>query len=156
MESGCGKSTFSGMLCASSQKIYPNEAVLYIDAENAVDVDYFRQLGVNFDTDLFYFVQPDSGEDAIDIVNSAVEAGFFSLIIVDSIPALVSKAEFASDAEDVVIAPMAKLLARALKRINSQSSKNTLTVFINQTRETIGFGGASTPGGKYISNMILL
>ena len=86
------------MLCASSQKIYPNEAVLYIDAENAVDVDYFRQLGVNFDTDLFYFVQPDSGEDAIDIVNSAVEAGFFSLIIVDSIPALFSKAEFSSDA----------------------------------------------------------
>ena len=144
------------MLCASSQKIYPNEAVLYIDAENAVDVDYFRQLGVNFDTDLFYFVQPDSGEDAIDIVNSAVEAGFFSLIIVDSIPALVSKAEFASDAEDVVIAPMAKLLARALKRINSQKSKNTLTVFVNQTRETIGFGRASTPGGKYISHMILL
>lgn len=143
------------MLCASSQKIYPNEAVLYIDAENAVDVDYFRQLGVNFDTDLFYFVQPDSGEDAIDIVNSAVEAGFFSLIIVDSIPALVSKAEFASDAEDVVIAPMAKHSC-ALKRINSQKSKNTLTVFVNQTRETIGFGGASTPGGKYISNMILL
>lgn len=150
MESGCGKSTFSGMLCASAQKTYPEEAVLYIDAEQAVDVDYFRSLGVNFDTDLFYFVQPDSGEDAIDIANNAIESGIFSLIIVDSIPALVSKAEFDSDAEDVVIAPMAKLLARALKRINSQKSKNTLTVFVNQTRETIGFGGASTPGGKKI------
>lgn len=138
------------MLCASAQKQYPNEAVLYIDAEHAVSVDYFRKLGVDFDTDLMYFIQPDSGEEAIDIINNAVEAGFFSLIIVDSIPALVSKAEFASDAEDVVIAPMAKLLARALKRINSQSSKNTLTVFINQTRETIGFGGASTPGGKAV------
>lgn len=150
--SGAGKSTFATLLCASAQKTYPDEMVLYIDCEQAFNMDYAISLGLDTNPDKFLMIQPDDGVQALQIYQDAIESGLFSLAVVDSIPALITKQELEGDIGDAHMAPLARLLSQSFKTIiTAGKQKNVAMVFINQIRSNLGFGGdIATPGGNAV------
>lgn len=142
-----GKSTLALHILAEAQKRKGVGA--FIDAENALDPDYARRLGVNIDDLLIS--QPDSGEQALQIVETLVKSGEVDVIVVDSVAALVPKAEIAGEMGEFQIGLQARLMSQALRKLSSLISKaKTVVIFINQTRMKIGvrFGNPeTTPGG---------
>ncbi|MGN1278376.1 MAG: recombinase RecA, partial [Candidatus Onthovivens sp.] len=122
----------------------------YIDAENSIDPEYAKNLGVNID-DLI-LSQPDSGEEALEIVESLASSGVFSLIVVDSVAALVPKAELDGAMIDSSVGLQARMMSKAMRKITGVLSKNNCTViFINQLRDKVGViygSNETTTGGR--------
>lgn len=122
----------------------------FIDAEHALDPDYAAKLGVNIDELLLS--QPDTGEQALEIAEALVRSGAVDMIVVDSVAALVPKAEIEGEMGDSHVGLQARLMSQALRKLSGAVSKsNTIAVFINQIREKVGvmFGNPeTTPGGR--------
>ncbi len=146
-ESG-GKTTLALHIMAEAQK--RDGLAAFIDAEHALDVMYAKKLGVNFD-DLLVS-QPDTGEQALEIAEALIRSGAMDVVVVDSVAALVPKAELEGDMGDVHMGLQARLMSQALRKLAASISKSmTAVIFINQIRMKIGvmFGNPeTTPGGK--------
>jgi recombination protein RecA len=122
----------------------------FIDAEHALDPDYAKALGV--DTDSLLVSQPDTGEQALEIADMLIRSGAIDLVVVDSVAALVPRAEIEGEMGDSHVGLQARLMSQALRKIaGALSNTNTTMIFINQLREKIGvmFGSPeTTTGGK--------
>jgi recombination protein RecA len=144
-ESG-GKTTLALHIVAEAQKA--GGVAAYIDAEHAMDAKYAQKLGVNVN-DLF-ISQPDSGEQALEIAEALVRSGGVDVLIVDSVAALVPRAELEGEMGDSLPGLQARLMSQALRKLTAVVSRsNTCLVFINQIREKIGvmFGNPETTTG---------
>ncbi len=143
-----GKTTLALQVIANAQKNGGNAA--FVDAEHALDAAYCSNLGV--DVSNLYISQPDSGEQALEIVEMLVTSNAFDVVVVDSVAALVPRAELAGEMGDSHIGLQARLMSQALRKLAGVISKtNTCVIFINQLREKIGvyFGNPeTTPGGR--------
>ncbi|EKD49624.1 MAG: hypothetical protein ACD_63C00091G0007 [uncultured bacterium] len=143
-----GKTTLAQHVVAEVQKIGGSAA--YIDAEHALDPSYAAELGVKVD-DLF-ISQPDTGEQALEIVETLVRSNAIDLIVIDSVAALTPRAEIEGEMGDSHMGLQARLMSQALRKLTATISKtNTTVIFINQIRMKIGvlFGNPeTTPGGK--------
>lgn len=151
-----GKTTLALHVVASSQK-QGGEAA-YIDVEHALEPAYAEALGVDINSLLIS--QPDTGEQALDIAESLVRSGAVDVVVVDSVAALIPRAELEGEVGDVVVGALARLMSQAMRRLAGAISKNNCTViFINQLRQKIGvmYGNPeTTPGGlalKYYSSV---
>lgn len=141
-----GKTTLALHIIASAQRAGGTAA--FIDAEHALDPEYAKKIGVNINDLLIS--QPDNGEQALDIVETLVSSGQVSVIVVDSVAALVPKAEIEGDMGDQHMGRQARLMSQALRKLTSIISKTNCTViFINQIRMKIGvvFGNPETTTG---------
>lgn len=142
-----GKTTLAMHICAEAQK--QGGVAAFVDAEHALDPDYAKKIGVNVDDLLIS--QPDSGEQALQIVETLVKSGEVDVIVVDSVAALVPQAEIAGEMGEFQIGLQARLMSQALRKLSGIISKTkTVVVFLNQTRMKIGilFGNPeTTPGG---------
>ncbi|HKV29379.1 MAG TPA: recombinase RecA [Candidatus Acidoferrales bacterium] len=144
-ESG-GKTTLALHVIAEAQKIGGTAA--FIDAEHALDPSYARKLGV--DVDNLLVSQPDNGEQALEIAQALISSGGVDIVVVDSVAALVPKAELEGDMGDPQMGLQARLMSQALRKLTGIVSKSkTCLVFINQIREKIGvmFGNPETTTG---------
>ena len=143
-----GKTTIALHAIAEVQK--QGGIAAFIDAEHSIDPIYAKNLGI--DIDKLILSQPDSGEQALEIVDCLAKTGAIDLIVVDSVAALVPEAELQGEMKDQVIGAQARLMSKALRKITGSLSKNKTTIiFINQIREKVGiiFGNPeTTPGGK--------
>ena len=151
-----GKTTLALHIVASAQKNGGEAA--YIDVEHALEPAYARALGVDIDSLLIS--QPDTGEQALDITESLVRSGAIDVIVVDSVAALIPRAELEGEVGDTVVGMLARLMSQAMRRLAGAISKNNCTViFINQLRQKIGvmYGNPeTTPGGlalKYYASV---
>ncbi len=144
-ESG-GKTTMTLHVIAEAQKLGGQAA--FIDAEHALDPIYARKLGV--DVDNLLVSQPDNGEQALEIAETLIRSGGVDVVVVDSVAALVPKAELEGDMGDPQMGLQARLMSQALRKLTAIVSKsNTCLIFINQIREKIGvmFGNPETTTG---------
>lgn len=144
-----GKSTMALHVIAEIQK--KNGKVAYIDAEHAMDPDYAKKLGVKIE-DLLVS-QPDSGEDALNILESLVRSGIINAVIIDSVAALTPRAEIEGEMGAQFIGLQARMMSQALRKITALADRSqTLIIFINQLRDKIGMMGygdpTTTPGGR--------
>lgn len=146
-----GKTTLTLHIIAEAQKAGGYAA--FIDAEHALDPTYASALGVDIDN--LYISQPNSGEEALEILEKVVSSMAFDIVVVDSVAALVSRAELAGDIGDAHIALQARLMSHALRKLTAIiSNTNTAVIFINQLRQNIattGYGAGpteTTTGGK--------
>lgn len=142
-----GKTTLSLNILAEAQK--KGGVCAFVDAEHAMDPDYSKRIGVNIDELLIS--QPDSAEQGLQIVETLVRSGEVDVIVVDSVAALVPKAEVAGEMGELQMGLQARLMSQALRKLSGIVSKTkTIVIFINQTRMKIGimFGNPeTTPGG---------
>ena len=142
-----GKSTLALHICSEAQK--KEGVAAFIDVEHALDPEYAKKIGVNVDELLIS--QPDSGEQALQIVETLVRSGEVDVIIVDSVAALAPKAEIAGEMGEFQIGLQARLMSSALRKLSAIVSKTkTAVVFLNQTRMKIGVqwgNPETTPGG---------
>lgn len=143
-----GKTTLAYHIVAEAQK--RGGVAAFVDAEHSVDAPYARQLGV--DVDSLLVSQPDTGEEALEIMDALIRSGAVDVVVLDSVAALVPKAEIEGDMGDSHMGLQARLMSQALRKIGGSVSKsNTAAIFINQIREKIGvmFGNPeTTPGGR--------
>jgi recombination protein RecA len=144
-----GKSTLALHVVAEAQKAGLRAA--FIDAEHALDPEYAKKIGVDV-SDLL-ISQPNSGEEALNIMESLVRSGSIGIVVVDSVAALTPRAEIEGEMGDQFIGLQARLLGQAMRKITALTDKTqTLIVFINQIREKIGMMGygepTTTPGGR--------
>ncbi|MDO5080933.1 recombinase RecA [Buchananella hordeovulneris] len=143
-----GKTTVALHAVASAQRAGGNAA--FIDAEHALDPEYAKKLGV--DTDNLLVSQPDTGEQALEIADMLIRSGGLDIIVIDSVAALVPKAEIEGEMGDSHVGLQARLMSQALRKITGAlSASGTTAIFINQLREKIGvfFGSPeTTTGGK--------
>ncbi len=143
-----GKTTVALHLIAEAQKL--GGVAAFIDAEHALDPHYASNLGVDIDNLLIS--QPDTGEQALEIAEALVRSGAVDIIVIDSVAALVPKAEIEGEMGDSHVGLQARLMSQALRKLTGAISKsNTIAVFINQIREKVGilFGNPEvTPGGR--------
>ncbi|MGI6455117.1 MAG: recombinase RecA [bacterium] len=141
-----GKTTLAMHIVAEAQKM--GGAAAFIDAEHAVDVDYAAKLGVNIDSLLIS--QPDTGEQALDIAEMLVRSGALDVIVIDSVAALVPRAEIDGEMGDQQVGMQARLMSKALRKLSGVLNKTrTCAIFINQIREKVGviFGNPETTSG---------
>lgn len=142
-----GKSTLALHICAEAQT--QGGVAAFVDAEHALDPDYARKIGVNIDDLLIS--QPDSGEQALQIVETLVRSGEVDVIVVDSVAALVPQEEIAGEMGEFQIGLQARLMSQALRKLSGIISKTkTVVIFLNQTRMKIGVAWGNpetTPGG---------
>jgi recombination protein RecA len=142
----CGKTTLAIHAVAEAQKLGLRAA--YIDAENAFDRDYAENLGVNVDQLLF--AQPNCGEDCLDIATKLINSGKIGICVIDSVAALIPKAELEGDIGESRVGLQARLMSQALRKMVGIIKKNNcLCIFINQLRDKIGvmFGNPETTTG---------
>tara|TARA_B100000886_G_scaffold207361_1_gene143397 strand:+ start:2458 stop:3471 length:1014 start_codon:yes stop_codon:yes gene_type:complete len=143
-----GKTTLTLHIVAEAQKAGGYAA--FIDAEHALDPEYGKNLGVNLDELLVS--QPDSGEQSLEITETLVRSGALDVIVVDSVAALVPRAELEGEMGDSHMGLQARLMSQALRKLTGTVSRsNTTVIFVNQIREKIGvmFGNPeTTPGGR--------
>src|SRR6059036_3929702 len=145
---GSGKTTVCLHIIAEAQR--QGGIAAFIDAEHALDPTYARELGVNIDELLV--AQPDSGEQALEIADMLVRSGAMHLVVIDSVAALVPRAEIEGEMGDTHVGLQARLMSQAMRKLSGSLSKfDTTAIFINQLREKIGvmFGSPeTTPGGR--------
>ncbi|MCS7202060.1 MAG: recombinase RecA [Dictyoglomus sp.] len=145
---GSGKTTVALQIIASAQK--RGGVAAFIDAEHALDPNYAKKLGVNLENLLIS--QPDTGEQALEIAEILVRSGAVDVIVIDSVAALVPRAELEGEMGDAFIGLQARLMSQALRKLTGVISKSkTVAIFINQLREKVGtfFGNPeTTPGGR--------
>lgn len=143
-----GKTTVALHAIAEAQK--EGGTAAFIDAEHALDPEYAKRLGVNIDELLLS--QPDTGEQALEICEALVRSGAVDIVVVDSVAALVPKAEIEGEMGDSHIGLQARLMSQALRKLSGAINKSkTTAIFINQIREKVGvmFGSPEvTPGGR--------
>lgn len=143
-----GKTTVALHIAAEAQKL--GGEVAFIDVEHALDPVYAKNLGVDIDSLLVS--QPDSGEQALEIAEALVRSGAIDCIVLDSVAAMVTKAEIDGDMGDTHVGQLARLMSQAMRKLTSVIAKsNCVAVFINQVREKIGviYGNPeTTPGGR--------
>jgi len=143
-----GKTTIGYHIIAEAQK--RGGIAAFVDAEHAVDATYAKNLGV--DVDALLVSQPDTGEEALEIIDALIRSGAIDVVVLDSVAALVPKSEIEGEMGDSHVGLQARLMSQALRKIGGSVSKsNTAAVFINQIREKIGvmFGNPeTTPGGR--------
>jgi len=143
-----GKTTLALHIVAEAQKQGGNAA--YIDAEHALDPEYSKKIGVNIEKLLIS--QPDTGEQSLEITETLVRSGAIDVIVIDSVAALVPKAELDGEMGDTHVGLQARLMSQALRKLTGTVSRsNTCVIFINQIRMKIGvmFGNPeTTPGGR--------
>ena len=143
-----GKTTFALHAIAEAQKA--GGKVAFIDAENSLDPQYAAHLGV--DINELLLSQPDNGEQALEITEALVPSGAISVIVIDSVAALVPKAEIEGEMGDSQVGLQARLMSKALRKLAGVINKtNTIAIFINQLREKVGvaYGNPEvTPGGR--------
>lgn len=143
-----GKTTVALHMIAEAQKL--GGIAAFIDAEHALDPSYARNLGVNID-DLLVS-QPDTGEQALEIAEALVRSGAVDIIVIDSVAALVPRAEIEGEMGDAHVGLQARLMSQALRKLAGAINRSrTVAVFINQLREKVGvmFGNPeTTPGGR--------
>ena len=143
-----GKTTLALHIVAEAQKKGGNAA--YIDAEHALDPEYSKRIGVNIKELLIS--QPDTGEQSLEITETLVRSGAIDVIVIDSVAALVPKAELDGEMGDIHIGLQARLMSQALRKLTGTVSRsNTCVIFVNQIRMKIGvmFGNPeTTPGGR--------
>ena len=143
-----GKSTLAMHVVAEAQR---NGGICaYVDAEHAMDPIYARAIGV--DVDQLLISQPDTGEQALEIVDMLVRSGALDVVVIDSVAALTPRAEIEGEMGDTHVGLQARLMSQALRKLTANLNKsNTIAIFINQLREKIGvmFGSPEiTPGGR--------
>lgn len=143
-----GKTTVALHIVAEAQKLGGMAA--FIDAEHALDPSYARNLGV--DVDNLLVSQPDTGEQALEIAEALVRSGAIDVVVIDSVAALVPRAELEGEMGDAYVGLQARLMSQALRKLAGAISKSrTVAIFINQLREKVGvlFGSPeTTPGGR--------
>lgn len=143
-----GKTTLALHMVAASQDI--GGTVAFIDAEHALDPIYAKAIGVN--TDDLLISQPDTGEQALEIADMLVKSGAVDVIVIDSVAALVPRAELEGDMGDVHVGLQARLMSQALRKLSANIARsNCIVIFINQIREKIGMMYGSpltTTGGR--------
>ncbi len=143
-----GKTTLALHIIAETQKA--GGLAAFIDAEHALDPTYAEAIGVDLEN--LYFSQPDNGEQALEIADTLVRSGALDLVVVDSVAALVPRAEIEGEMGDSHVGLQARLMSQALRKLSGSLSRSgTTAVFINQLREKIGvmFGSPeTTPGGR--------
>ncbi|MFQ5816911.1 MAG: recombinase RecA [Terriglobia bacterium] len=143
-----GKTTLALHVVAEAQK--RNGNAVFIDAEHAMDAGYAKKLGV--DTDNLLVSQPDYGEQALEIAEALIRSGGVDVVVVDSVAALVPRAELEGEMGDAQMGLQARLMSQAMRKLSGIVSKSkTCLIFINQVREKIGvmFGNPeTTPGGR--------
>lgn len=146
-ESG-GKTTLALHCVAEAQK--NGGLALYVDAEHALDTEYARALGV--DVDRLYISQPNNGEEALEIMDAIIRSGAVDIVVLDSVAALVPKAEIEGEMGDAFVGVQARMMSQALRKLGGSLNKSkTAAIFINQLREKIGvmYGNPeTTPGGR--------
>jgi recombination protein RecA len=143
-----GKTTLALHIIAETQKT--GGLAAFIDAEHALDPTYAEVIGVDLEN--LYFSQPDNGEQALEIADTLVRSGALDLVVVDSVAALVPRAEIEGEMGDSHVGLQARLMSQALRKLSGSLSRSgTTAIFINQLREKIGvmFGSPeTTPGGR--------
>lgn len=143
-----GKTTVALQAVAEVQR--QGGTAAYIDAENALDPQYAEALGVNVDDLLLS--QPDTGEEGLEIADALISSGAVDLVVVDSVAALVPRAEIEGEMGDAHVGLQARLMSQALRKLSGEINKTkTIAIFINQIREKVGvmFGNPeTTPGGR--------
>lgn len=143
-----GKTTLALHVVAEAQRL--GGLALYVDAEHALDIEYARALGV--DIDRLYISQPSNGEEALEIMDSIIRSGAVDVVVLDSVAALVPKAEIEGEMGDAFVGVQARMMSQALRKLGGNINKsNTVAIFINQLREKIGvmYGNPeTTPGGR--------
>lgn len=143
-----GKTTIALHVVAEAQK--RGGLALYVDAEHALDVEYARSLGV--DVDKLYISQPATGEEALEIMDAVIRSGAVDVVVLDSVAALVPKAEIEGEMGDTFVGVQARMMSQALRKLGGHVNKTkTAVIFINQLREKIGvlYGNPeTTPGGR--------
>src|SRR6201992_2139945 len=141
-----GKTTVALPALANAQKL--GGIAAFIDAEHALDPEYARNLGV--DTDALLVSQPDTGEQALEIADMLIRSGALDIIVIDSVAALVPRAEIEGEMGDSHVGLQARLMSQALRKLaGALNNTNTTAIFINQLREKIGvmFGSPETTTG---------
>lgn len=141
-----GKTTLCQHIIAEAQRL--GGVAAFIDVEHALDVAYAQKCGVN--TDELYISQPDTGEQALDIAEALVRSGAVDVIVIDSVAALVPRAEIEGDMGDAHMGLQARLMSQALRKLTSAIRRsNTAVIFTNQLRQKIGvlFGNPETTSG---------
>jgi recombination protein RecA len=143
-----GKTTLSLHVIASAQK--EGGVAAFIDAEHALDPEYARRIGVRIEELLIS--QPDTGEQALEIAETLVRSGAVDVVVIDSVAALVPRAELEGEMGEIQVGLQARLMSQALRKLTASISKsNTCAIFINQVRERVGIGWGNpevTPGGR--------
>lgn len=143
-----GKTTLALHIVAEAQKL--GGLALYVDAEHALDTEYAQTLGV--DIDRLYISQPSNGEEALEIMDSIIRSGAVDVVVLDSVAALVPKAEIEGEMGDSFVGVQARMMSQALRKLGGNINKSkTAAIFINQLREKIGvlYGNPeTTPGGR--------
>jgi recombination protein RecA len=143
-----GKTTLALHIIAETQRV--GGLAAFIDAEHALDPTYAEAIGVDLEN--LYFSQPDNGEQALEIADTLVRSGALDLVVVDSVAALVPRAEIEGEMGDSHVGLQARLMSQALRKLSGSLSRSgTTAIFINQLREKIGvmFGSPeTTPGGR--------
>lgn len=143
-----GKTTLCYHAMAEAQKKFPNKMVGFVDMEHAGDNEYAKNIGV--DLDRMYVAQPDYGEQALEITEALIRSGEFSLIVVDSVAALVPKKEIEGEMGDATMGQQARLMSQAMRKLSGVIKKsNCVVIFTNQIRMKIGvfFGSPETTTG---------
>lgn len=143
-----GKTTFTLHLIAEAQRA--GDICAFVDVENALDTSWARRIGV--DTDELFISQPNSGEEALALAETLVESGMFGVVVIDSVSALVPRAEIDGEMGDSHVGLQARLMSQALRKLTGKvKQNNAIVVFINQLREKIGvvYGNPEvTSGGR--------
>ena len=143
-----GKTTLALHIIAEAQKA--GGLAAFIDAEHALDPTYAQAIGVDLEN--LYFSQPDNGEQALEIADTLVRSGALDVVVIDSVAALVPRAEIEGEMGDSHVGLQARLMSQALRKLSGSLSRSgTTAIFINQLREKIGvmFGSPeTTPGGR--------
>lgn len=143
-----GKTTLALHVIAEAQK--SGGLVAFVDAEHALDPAYAEAIGVDLEN--LYFSQPDNGEQALEIADTLVRSGALDVVVIDSVAALVPRAEIEGEMGDSHVGLQARLMSQALRKLSGSLSRSgTMAIFINQLREKIGvmFGSPeTTPGGR--------
>ena len=143
-----GKTTLALHIVAEAQKL--GGLALYVDAEHAMDPEYAKALGV--DIDRLYIAQPTTGEEALEIMDTMIRSGAVDVVVLDSVAALVPKAEIEGEMGDTFVGIQARMMSQALRKLGGGINKSkTAAIFINQLREKIGvmYGNPeTTPGGR--------
>jgi recombination protein RecA len=143
-----GKTTLALHIIAEAQKA--GGLVAFVDAEHALDPGYAQAIGVDLEN--LYFSQPDNGEQALEIADTLVRSGALDVVVIDSVAALVPRAEIEGEMGDSHVGLQARLMSQALRKLSGSLNRSkTTAIFINQLREKIGvmFGSPeTTPGGR--------
>ncbi|HHU02000.1 MAG: recombinase RecA [Christensenellales bacterium] len=143
-----GKTTVALHMIAQAQK--EGGIAAFIDAEHALDPEYAKNLGVQIEE--LYISQPNTGEDALEITEALIRSGAIDIVVIDSVAALVPRAEIDGDMGDMFVGLQARMMSQAMRKLAGVVSKtNAIAVFINQLREKVGvmYGNPeTTPGGR--------